>query len=95
MFVAGGCTPEETVLQRMDAAEQSVALPPLFTHKLYELLYQSQPGFCFVERLDCTAAAAISLSVQKCKKVIFTQVDPQRFVWPVAPIGLCDLSQVS
>ena len=34
-------------------------------------------------------------SVQKCKKVIFTQIDPQRYVWRVAQNGQRDLTWVS
>ena len=34
-------------------------------------------------------------SVQKCKKVIFTQIDPQRYVWRVAQNGQSDLPWVS
>ena len=34
-------------------------------------------------------------SVQKCKKVIFTQIDPQRHVWRVARNGQSDLTWVS
>ena len=33
-------------------------------------------------------------SVQKCKKVIFTQIDPQHYVWRVAQNGQCDLTWV-